>query len=200
MPQTTTDRDRIVSAAHRLFYGRGIQAVGMDAVRAEAGVPLKRLYAQFPSKDALLIEVLHHTVGIWDTGIAAAAEAAVTPRDKLLAIYDFLDGWFRTDDFRGCGFINAFGELGAASPAVAEVARQQKASFQRYVSDLVDELGAPPLLAAQLALLAEGAQTTAAISGSPEAARAARSAAATLIDAALAPDDNRGEADSLGGS
>jgi AcrR family transcriptional regulator len=200
MPQTTTDRDRIVSAAHRLFYGRGIQAVGMDAVRAEAGVPLKRLYAQFSSKDALLIEVLHHTVGIWDTGIAAAAEAAVTPRDKLLAIYDFLDGWFRTDDFRGCGFINAFGELGAASPAVAEVARQQKASFQSYVSDLVDELGAPPLLAAQLALLAEGAQTTAAISGSPEAARAARSAAATLIDAALAPDDDRAEADSLGGS
>lgn len=185
MTDTATDRERIVLAAHHLFYGHGIQAVGMDAVRTEAGVPLKRLYAQFPSKDALLSEVLHYTTSIWDAGIAAAAEAQTTPRGKLLAIYDFLGEWFRTDDFRGCGFINAFGELGATSPAVAEIARGQKQTFQRYVAGLVDELGAPPLLGEQLALLAEGAQTTAAISGGPGAAAAARVAAETLIDVAL---------------
>ena len=179
------DRDRIVEAADRLFYGHGIQTVGMDAVRTEAGVPLKRLYAAFPSKDALLVEVLRYRTGIWDAGISAAASVATSPRDKLLAVYDFLDEWFRTSDFRGCGFINAFGELGAVSPGVAEVARQQKESFQRYVAELVDELGAPPVLAAQLALLAEGAQTTAAISGRPDAAAQARAAAETLIDAAL---------------
>jgi AcrR family transcriptional regulator len=185
MTDQRSDRDRIVEAADRLFYGHGIQTVGMDAVRTEAGVPLKRLYAAFPSKDALLVEVLRHRTGIWDAGIAAAASVATSPRDKLLAVYDFLDEWFRTSDFRGCGFINAFGELGAVSPAVAEVARQQKESFQRYVAELVDELGAPPVLAAQLALLAEGAQTTAAISGRPDAAAQARAAAETLIDAAL---------------
>lgn len=186
MTSGTTDRDRIVEAADRLFYGRGIQAVGMDAVRSAAGVPLKRLYAQFPSKDALLVEVLHHRTGIWDAGITAAASAAHSPRERLLAVYDFLDEWFRTDDFRGCGFINAFGELGAVSPEVAAVAREQKGAFQSYVARLVDELGAPPMLAAQLALLAEGAQTTAAISGSPDAAAHARAAAETLIDAAVA--------------
>ncbi|GAA4267133.1 TetR/AcrR family transcriptional regulator [Frondihabitans peucedani] len=186
MNDTSTDRERIVRAAHDLFYARGIQAVGMDAVRTASGVSLKRLYAQFPSKDDLVVAVLHFTTGLWDAGISRAAEAARTPRDKLLAVYDFLGIWFTDDDFRGCGFINAFGELGATSPAVAEVARAQKATFQAYVAGLVDELGAPPILAAQLALLAEGAQTTAAISGSPDAAAAARSAAETLIDAALA--------------
>lgn len=181
----TTDRDRILDAADHLFYTRGIQSVGMDAVRAEASVPLKRLYAQFPSKEALVIEVLHQRAQAWDAGIAAAAAHAHTAREKLLAVYDFLDDWFRANDFRGCGFINAFGELGAASPAVADVAREQKESFQRYVNELVDELGAPTLLSAQLAILAEGAQTTAAISGRPDAAAQARAAAATLIDAAL---------------
>jgi len=185
MTDTTTDRERIVEAAERLFYSRGIQAVGMDAVRTEAGVPLKRLYAAFPSKDALLIEVMRFQTGIWDSGIEGAALAAQTPEDKLLAIFDFLDDWFRTDNFRGCGFINAFGELGAASPEVARVAHDQKATFQRYVSGLVEQLGAPPALAAQLALLAEGAQTTAAISGTPDAAAHARAAAKTLIEAAL---------------
>ena len=185
MTETSTDRTRILEAAERLFYRQGIQAVGMDAVRAASGIPLKRLYAAFPSKDALLVEVMHYRMGIWDAGIAKATASAETPIDKLLAIYDFLDDWFRTDDFRGCGFINAFGELGASSPGVAEVAHGQKAAFQRYVAQLVAELGAPPALAAQLALLAEGAQTTAAISGTPEAAAHARAAAKTLIEVAV---------------
>lgn len=186
MSAAETDRDRILDAADRLFYGRGIQAVGMDAVRAESGVPLKRLYAQFPSKDALVLEVLAHRGGVWDAGIAAAAAGASSPRDRLLAVYDFLDAWFREVDFRGCGFINAFGELGAVSPDVADVVRAQKAAFQKYVAELVAELGGPAELAPQLALLAEGAQSTAAISGEPDAARHARAAAETLIDAALA--------------
>lgn len=184
MTTSVTDHDRIVDSADRLFYGRGIQAVGMDAVRAEAGVSLKKLYTEFASKDALLVEVLRHRGRIWDDGIARAAASAESPRDRLLAVYDFLDDWFRQTDFRGCGFINAFGELGEVSPAVAVLVREQKASFRRYLDSLVSELGAPPVLAAQLALLAEGAQTTAAISGDPDAAAQARAAASVLIDVA----------------
>ncbi|HEV7566198.1 MAG: hypothetical protein QOD05_2515 [Microbacteriaceae bacterium] len=178
-------RSNVIEAADRLFYSRGIQAVGMDAVRNEAGISLKKLYSAFGSKDVLLNEVLHHRGRQWDDGIAAASAAARTPRDKLLAIYDFLNGWFRQDDFRGCAFINSFGELGSISPEIAKAAREQKSSFQRYVSSLVAEAGGPPSLAAQLAILAEGAQTTAAISGTPDAAAHARAAAVTLIDAAL---------------
>ena len=156
--EPSADRDLIVAAADRLFYRRGIQSVGMDEVRTESGVPLKRLYAAFPSKDALVLEVLRTRRQTWDAGLAAAASTAATAEARLLAVYDFLDDWFRTDDFRGCGFINAFGELGAVLPAVAGIAQQQKDDFQAYVSRLVEQLGAPPLLAAQLALLAEGAQ------------------------------------------
>ena len=119
MTDIAADRDRILEAAERLFYSQGVQAVGMDAVRTAAGVPLKRLYAQFPSKDALVVEVMQYRRGIWDAGLAAAAALATTPEEKLLAIFDFLGDWFRDDDFRGCGFINAFGELGGVSPAVA---------------------------------------------------------------------------------
>ncbi|WP_020575079.1 helix-turn-helix domain-containing protein [Actinopolymorpha alba] len=49
-----TERDvrtRIVEAADRLFYGRGIGRVGMDAVRDEAGASLKAICREFPSKE-----------------------------------------------------------------------------------------------------------------------------------------------------
>jgi AcrR family transcriptional regulator len=181
-----TARDQVVTAADRLFYAHGVHAVGMDAVRAEAQVSLKRIYGLFPSKDDLVVAVLHHRTEQWTTGLEAAARAAATPRDRLLAVFDFLDAWFREDDFRGCAFINSFGELGATSPAVADAVRAQKATFQEYVLGLVRDEGLPDVVAAQLAILAEGAQTTAAISGDPAAAAQARDAAAVLVDAALA--------------
>jgi AcrR family transcriptional regulator len=181
-------RAHIVDVADELFYARGIQAVGMDQIRTSAGVSLKKLYAAFPGKDQLITAVLAGRHDIWEHGIEQAVDAAPTPRDKLLAMYDFLETWFGDDTFRGCGFINAFGELGATSPEVASIARRHKASFQRYVDGLTAAVVADPdraeELAAQLALLAEGAQTTAAIAGDTTPARHARLAAATLIDAA----------------
>ncbi|MEW9267156.1 TetR/AcrR family transcriptional regulator [Kineococcus endophyticus] len=185
MTDAVTDRERVVAAADRLFYARGVQSVGMDAVRTEAGVPLKRLYAAFGSKDDLVVAVLEHRSRTWDEGVARASAGARTPRERLLAVYDFLDGWFRSDDFRGCAFVNAYGELGGVSPAVAQAVRAHKLSFAQYVDDLVADLGAERALGAQLVLLAEGAQTTAAITGADHVAEDARRAAEVLIDAAV---------------
>ena len=84
---------------------------------------------------------------------------------------------------RGCRVALIIG----ASPAVADAAHAHKRQFVDYVTDLVVEAGCSPELGLQIALLAEGAQTTAAISESPEAAIAARRAAAVLLDAAARP-------------
>jgi AcrR family transcriptional regulator len=177
------ERQAVVVAADELFYAHGIQAVGMDAVKVAAGVSLKRLYGLFASKEELVLAVLAHRHGMWTEGVEGAVGRVEAPRDRLLAMYDYLTEWFDSDSFRGCGFINAFGELGAVSPAVADAAREHKASFQGYVGELVRDAGYEPELAAQLAILAEGAQTTAAISGTSEAALHARRAAEVLIDA-----------------
>lgn len=178
-------RNRIVATADELYNAKGIQSVGMDELRAGAGVSLKKLYQEFPSKSAIVMAVLQRRHRSWTEGLDATVRQAATPRARLLAIFDYLTRWFSEDSFRGCGFINSFAELGAVSPEVAEYARQHKASFQDYVGKLAAEAGAPAYLASQLSILAEGAQTTAAIAGTPEAAGQARQAAEVLIDAAL---------------
>jgi AcrR family transcriptional regulator len=180
-----TAGSRVLDAADRLFYERGIQTVGMDALRAESGVSLKRLYRLFPSKEAIIAQVLLRRHDSWNAWVRAATQAADTPRDRLLAIYDMLASWFDHKNFRGCIFINSFGELGGVSARVAEIVRDHKAQFQATVAELVAEAGAPPELAPRLAILAEGAQTTAAIAGTTEAAGQARAAAEILIDNAL---------------
>lgn len=180
-----TARSRVLDAANELFYERGIQVVSMDALRAASGVSLKRLYHLFPSKEAIVQEVLHASHDMWTSWLDAATSGAGDPRERLLTVYDMLARWFDQDGFRGCIFINSFGELGAVSPGVAEIVRTHKADFQATVDTLVTRAGAPPELGPQLAILAEGAQTTAAIAGTGEAAGHARHAAEVLVDDAL---------------
>lgn len=178
-------RARVLAAADRLYNARGVQAVGMDAVCAAAGVSLKRLYRMFPSKEALTEQVLAGRHEMWNALLTEATKAEGV-RERLLGIYDMLARSFDTDDFRGCIFINSFGELGATAPRIAEIIRAHKSGFQARLAEIVADAGAPAWLAPQLAILAEGAQTTAAIAGNNQAAADARRAAATLIDAALA--------------
>ncbi|WP_314648974.1 TetR/AcrR family transcriptional regulator [uncultured Microbacterium sp.] len=180
-------RERILAAAEELYYRKGFAAVGMDELRQAAGVSLRRLYGLFPAKTDIVAAVLARRHGEWESGLqAAVADAGDDARARLLAVYGYLEDWFCSDGFRGCAFINAFGELGGTNPEVAEIVRAHKASFQRYMSELVARSGGSSALAAQLSILAEGAQSTAAISGDSSAAAQARAAAEVLVDAATA--------------
>ncbi|GHI02068.1 TetR family transcriptional regulator [Streptomyces cellostaticus] len=178
-------RTRILDVAEQLFYSQGIQAVGMDAVRTAAGVTLRRLYQQFPSKGVLVEEYLLRRDARWRSDLKEYVEAGDTSaRERVLAVFDWLHIWFEQPDFRGCAFINSFGELGATSPEVTEAARHHKEQFRRYVADLVRRAGAPSEVADHVVLLAEGAMTTAAISGTPRPAAQGRVAAAALLPSA----------------
>lgn len=180
-------RTRILTAAEELYYRKGYAAVGMDELRSEAGVSLRKLYQLFPSKDDIFAAVLQRKHAQWESGLSAHVEAAgQDAHARLLAVYSFLAEWFCDDNFRGCAFINAFGELGGTHPQIARIVREHKAEFQAYMKELVQNIGGDALLAAQLAILAEGAQSTAAISGEPEVATQARLAAESLIDGAVA--------------
>ncbi|WSN45354.1 TetR/AcrR family transcriptional regulator [Streptomyces sp. NBC_01334] len=175
---------RVLGAAEELFYGQGVRAVGMDAIRSASAVPLKRLYQLFPSKESLVEAYLRQRDARWLDDLARYVDASSeSPAQRILAVFDWLYRWFSEPDFRGCGFINSFGELGASSPAVADIAKAHKQAFRQYVADLVAAAEAPTWLADHLVLLAEGAMTTAAIFGSPEPARQAKDAARTLLQA-----------------
>ncbi|TXS52323.1 TetR/AcrR family transcriptional regulator [Streptomyces sp. t39] len=176
-------QERALDAAESLFYRRGIQAVGMDAVRNASGVSLKRLYQLFPSKEALVLAFLQRRDERWRQALAHHVEAHPAPDERILAVFDWLHTWFSEPDFRGCAFINSFGELGGISPGVAEQAMLHKRAFREYLAALVTAAGRPADLADHVALLAEGAMVTAAITGSPGPARQARSAARLLMGA-----------------
>jgi AcrR family transcriptional regulator len=176
-------RDRALDSAEKLFYGRGVQAVGMDEIRTVSGVSLKRLYQLFPAKEHLVEACLERRDVRWRQRLAAHVDRHTDPLERILTVYDWLREWFGEPDFRGCAWINAYGELGATSPRVLAQVRGHKQAFKAYLADLVDDAGLPSALAAQLYLLAEGAMVTAGVEGGTEPAEQAGRAAALLLEA-----------------
>lgn len=176
-------KERILQAADDLFYAHGIQAVGVDAVAAGAGISKRTLYNHFGSKDALVAAYLERR-----TGQAIAAEPEAPPLEQILGLFDGLARWFASKRFRGCAFVNAVSELGGEPhhPAV-EVAASHKARRLAQVEGHLRALGVrdAAALAQQIQVLYEGAVAVSLVrGGDPNVAGTARDAACVLLAAA----------------
>jgi AcrR family transcriptional regulator len=178
-----TARERLLESADELFYGQGLQAVSVHDVRAASGVSLKRLYQCYPSKETLIAAYLARRDQRWRADLKAFVTASGDTTERILLVFDSLEDWFRQPEFRGCAFINAFGELGAASPVIARAAREHKAALFAFLLELASDTLAedPEALARQLIILVDGAIVSAAFAGDPQAARWARDAAKALL-------------------
>ncbi len=172
----TEATDRLLEAAEELFYAHGVRAVGMDAVRARSGVSLKRLYQTFPAKNDLVEAYLRRRDERWRTSLREFVHAR---GDDPLAVFGWLRNWFAEPGFRGCAFINSFGEFGEPAPGIAAAIREHKDQVRAYLRGLVPD----QTTADQLFSLVEGATVLAAITGNPGEAGTAREAAKVLLAA-----------------
>lgn len=179
---------RLLETAEELFYANGVHAVGIDAIRTHSGVSLKRLYQLFPSKESLVEAYLLRRDERWRGRLANFVAAhAQSPEDAIPAVFDWLHTWFSEPDFRGCAFINSFGELGSTAPGVAAAVRYHKELVHAYLLELTRAVAIkkPDELADQLLSLVDGATVVAAITRNPAAALPSRAAAAALLAAQL---------------
>ncbi|MEV7421533.1 helix-turn-helix domain-containing protein [Streptomyces sp. NPDC091212] len=135
---------RVLEAASRLFYERGIHAVGVDLIAAEAGVTKKTLYDRFGSKDQLVVEYLAARDERWRAVLATYLEPEgprPTPEERVRAVFDASGRWMRENGARGCSMINARAEIDdPAHPAYA-VITAQKAWLLTLFTSLVRERG-----------------------------------------------------------
>jgi AcrR family transcriptional regulator len=170
--------ERIMRAADRLFYRKGIRAVGVDSVAAEAGISKRSLYDTFPSKDALIAAYLRQRR-------QRLPVSDQPPAAQVLALFDQLHVLFATGDFRGCPFVNAVTELAEDCEEARRIALDYKEERRRHIVSLVASGGAvePDALASQIALLFEGAIASMLVHQDPAVATLARRAAEVLMRA-----------------
>ena len=135
-------RERILETAFRLFYAKGIRAVGVDLIIAESGVAKATFYKHFPAKDDLVVAYLDKVDGIWSgRTLEAAAAAGPDPAEQLVGLFDALGSACRRDGYRGCAFINAAAESQPGTP-VHERTVAHKAAVLAWIKDLAKQAGA----------------------------------------------------------
>jgi len=189
-PARRPAREQLLEAAARLFYARGVAATGIDTITAEAGVAKKSLYNNFKSKADLVAAYLEARHREWLELYRERLEAADTPRDQVLAVFDaYLDhaNFAYQHGFRGCGLLNAAAELPVGDPGRTAV-RHHKEEVQDLLAAHVAALlpgedGRAPGIAAHLAYLLEGAMARAGLEGNDAPLREARTIAGQLLDA-----------------
>ena len=180
-------RARILDTATRLFYARGLRAVGVDTIIAESGVAKATFYKHFPAKDDLIAAYLDRVDAAWTGQLHAAAEAAgPAPADQLVGLFDALGSACRRDGYRGCGFINAAAETDAGHGRARPHRRAQAEGAGLAARPRGGRRGAAPGAArASLALLLDGALASGALDADPEAVEVARDTAARLVEQAV---------------
>jgi len=171
--------ERILETCDRLFYQRGIRAIGVDTVAAEAGISKRTLYDYFPSKDELITAYMARRM-------REIAPSDLPPGEQILGFFDGLERWFASRGFRGCPFVNAVTELGQPKHPAAAIALTAKERRRDWFRDRAAELGVTDAggVATQLAILMDGAIAAALVRGDPSMGRAAKQAARTLLVAA----------------
>jgi AcrR family transcriptional regulator len=169
-------KERILETADRLFYQRGIRAIGVDTIAAEIGISKRTLYNHFPSKDELIAAYLQRR-------FTRAPPSDKPPLEQIFGTFDRLERGFASKGFRGCPFVNAVAELGSGDQAVRKIAVAFKESRRVWFRDLLKQLGVADAegLATQLTLLVDGSIAQDLVRNDPSMARAAKAAARVLL-------------------
>jgi AcrR family transcriptional regulator len=176
--------ERVLDVAGRLFYENGIHSVGVELIAAEAGVTKKTLYARFSSKDALVTQCLQRRDDRWREHVSRVVDRRVPPSRRLLLVFDALDTWMPTENYRGCGFVNAHAELPDDAHPGRQVIGEDKVWLLGCLRSLAEQAGArePRKLAYSLFILLEGATVSASLGVVPGAVAHAKAVARLLID------------------
>lgn len=162
-PPAPPPRERILQAAHGLFYRDGIRAVSVDALAAAAGTNKMTLYRHFASKDELAAEYLRrcsaHADSLWER---VRAEHPGDAQAQLRALLRHVSRF--ADEFggRGCPLANAAIELSEPRHPARRVIEAHKQRSRERLVQLCREAGYahPGRVADELFLLIEGARVS----------------------------------------
>jgi AcrR family transcriptional regulator len=186
-------RERILQAASRLFYQKGIHSTGIAALTETAHVSTRTFYQHFASKNALVEAYLSRYEA--ETPIPSELQlgrADLTARERLLAIFDPIEP-VAGNVVRGCPFHNAAVEAAGEMPGVAHLVEEHKRAFRDLLITIAAEACAadPTSLGRQLAVIYEGAAALSTSCNDALVIDDARHAAATVIRAALGDQQHR---------
>lgn len=170
-PTPPAARERLLASAQRLFYGRGINATGIDTVLADADVSKGSMYHHFDGKQGLVVAYLRYELDLWRRRTELLDRPDLPTAGRVGLFFDRLAGSVGDGSFHGCPFTNAMVER-PDDAAVGQVVADYRQALAEHLGSLA---GAPAdsALTGHLVLLYDGAMTAAKLTHDAAAVRLA---------------------------
>ncbi|KAA1397789.1 TetR/AcrR family transcriptional regulator [Aeromicrobium ginsengisoli] len=197
MPAVAADeisptQTRLLDAAAELFYTDGVN-VGVDALCRAAGVSKRSMYQFFDSKDDLLAASLARGVPGYLATLFPRPGSALTPRERVLYVFERLEQVIADPSFRGCPYVSAAMEVKSPEHPARLVARGFHNTLTEYFRAAVTAGSAtdPHLLAKQLTIVHDGASARAVVQSEATPGLALATATALLDQAHIGASTGR---------
>lgn len=174
---------KIIQSAADLFLQSGFGNVSMDLIADSAQITKVTVYQYFKSKEVLLIHCLRWRLESREGYLEAHFRDKERSSTQVLHVFDWMAERASKGNFHGCAFLKATNEMGAAMPAVREIALEAKHLIRKRMVSMLrsSHVAHAEAVADTLALLLEGAQALSLIEQSDRPFKAARREAANLL-------------------
>ncbi|MEM7104893.1 MAG: TetR/AcrR family transcriptional regulator [Bacteroidota bacterium] len=132
-------KQNIIETASHLFYTNGYNSTGINEIIAESGIAKATLYNHFKSKEDICLAYLQFKNSTFTADLEAFIKSKRKGRNQVLAIFDFLQLFFKDKDFNGCWCIKTVSEVPKENLRIKHEIQTQKNQFINLISTLVSK-------------------------------------------------------------
>ncbi|WP_408037777.1 TetR/AcrR family transcriptional regulator [Tenacibaculum amylolyticum] len=132
-------RQHIIEIASNLFYSNGYNSTGINEIISEAGIAKATLYNHFKSKEAICLAYLQYKNAVFTNDIKEFCDKKPQGKERVLAIFDFLEAFFKEKDFNGCWCIKTVSEIPKDNTIIRKEIQSQKNQLIHFIAELITD-------------------------------------------------------------
>lgn len=130
-------KQSIIKTASFLFYENGYNATGINEIISETGIAKATLYNHFKSKEDICLAYLQFRNTSFLEDIESFCVSKEEGKSQVLAIFDFLQLFFKNKDFNGCWCIKTVAEIPKENEKIRNEIQVQKNHFLHLIRKLI---------------------------------------------------------------
>lgn len=138
--ETGRARERILRTAASLFYRQGYRATGINEIIKKAGVAKATFFAHFPTKEDLGLAYLDHLHAQEAQALLTFVNRRKDPDERFLSVIKWIEPWIRSNELRGCGFLNIVPEVPDRKSPMRTKAKHHYHVLRGLLRELTEDL------------------------------------------------------------
>ena len=131
---------RVLKTASDLFYRQGYRSTGTNEIIKKARVAKASFFYHFPTKEVLALAYLKD-LHVREAGnLLAFVNKRKKPYDRFLAVIKWIEPWVKSNELRGCGFLNMVSEVPDKRSPLRKMAKKHYEVLGGLIAQLTQEL------------------------------------------------------------